>query len=58
MRRDRVQALLAEVASGQRSVDEALAQLDGAPVVELGFATVDTHRALRQGYPEVVFGQG
>jgi len=58
MRRDRVQALLAEVASGQRSVDEALAQLDGAPVEELGFATVDTHRALRQGYPEVVFGQG
>ena len=58
MRRDRVQALLAEVASGRRTVDEALAQLDGAPVEELGFATVDTHRALRQGYPEVVFGQG
>lgn len=58
MRRDRVQALLAEVASGQRSVDEALTQLDGAPVEELGFATVDTHRALRQGFPEVVFGQG
>ncbi|MGA1310062.1 MAG: AIR carboxylase family protein, partial [Gemmatimonadaceae bacterium] len=58
MRRDRVKALLAEVASGQRTVDEALSQLDGAPVEDLGFATVDTHRALRQGYPEVVFGQG
>jgi NCAIR mutase (PurE)-related protein len=58
MRRDRVKALLAEVASGQRTVDEALSQLDSAPVDDLGFATVDTHRALRQGYPEVVFGQG
>ena len=53
-----MQALLAEVASGQRSVEDALTQLDSAPVEELGFATVDTHRALRQGYPEVVFGQG
>ncbi len=39
-------------------IDAALAQLDGAPVDELGFATVDQHRALRQGYPEVVYGEG
>ena len=58
MRRDRVQALLAEVASGTRTVTDALAQLDRAPIEELSYASVDTHRALRQGYPEVVFGQG
>jgi len=29
-----------------------------APVAELGFAQVDTHRALRKGFPEVIFGQG
>ncbi|WKW12340.1 nickel pincer cofactor biosynthesis protein LarB [Pseudogemmatithrix spongiicola] len=58
MRRDRVQALLEDVATGRLPVDAALAQLDDAPVDELGFATVDTHRALRQGFPEVVFGQG
>jgi NCAIR mutase (PurE)-related protein len=58
MRRDRVKSLLQEVASGTRSIDEALAQLDAAPVEDLGFATVDTHRAMRQGYPEVIFGQG
>lgn len=58
MRRDRVRALLDEVATGRLPVEAALAQLDDAPVDELGFATVDTHRALRQGYPEVVFGQG
>lgn len=58
MRRDRVQALLEDVAKGRLPVEAALAQLDDAPVDELGFATVDTHRALRQGFPEVVFGQG
>jgi NCAIR mutase (PurE)-related protein len=58
MRRDRVKALLDEVAEGRLPVAAALARLDDAPVDDLGFATVDTHRALRQGFPEVVFGQG
>lgn len=58
MRRDRVKAMLDEVAAGRLPVEAALAQLDDAPVAELGFAALDTHRALRQGYPEVVFGQG
>lgn len=58
MRRDRVRALLEEVAQGTKDVAAALAQLDDAPVDDVGFATIDHHRALRQGYPEVVFGQG
>jgi NCAIR mutase (PurE)-related protein len=58
VRRDRVRALLDEVATGRLPVEAALAQLDDAPIDDLGFATVDTHRALRQGYPEVVFGEG
>lgn len=58
MRRERVRALLAEVAEGRVAVEDALAQLDDAPVDEIGFATLDRHRALRQGFPEVVFGQG
>ncbi len=58
MRRDRVRDLLAEVAAGRLAIDSALGQLDDAPVDDLGFATVDQHRALRQGYPEVVFGPG
>src|SRR5208337_4604616 len=29
-----------------------------APVADLGFAQVDTHRALRKGFPEVIFGGG
>lgn len=58
MKRDRVRDLLAAVAQGRTTVEAALAALDQAPIEELGFATLDQHRALRQGYPEVVFGEG
>jgi pyridinium-3,5-biscarboxylic acid mononucleotide synthase len=40
------------------SVDEALLQLKDLPFKDLGFAKVDHHRALRKGYPEVIFCQG
>ena len=55
---ERLRALLAEVASGAVAVDEAQRRLAWAPVEDLDFARVDHHRALRQGFPEVVFGQG
>lgn len=58
MRRDRVRELLVEVAGGRLEVEAALRQLDDAPVEELGIATLDHHRALRQGFPEVVYGAG
>lgn len=35
-----------------------LQAFQAAPVEDLGFAHVDTHRALRQGFPEVIFGAG
>ena len=38
--------------------DKVLQAFQAAPVVDLGFAQVDTHRALRKGFPEVVFGAG
>jgi NCAIR mutase (PurE)-related protein len=55
---ERVRALLAEVAAGTVSAEEAEQRLAWGPAEELAFATVDHHRALRQGFPEVVFGQG
>lgn len=58
MRRDRVRALLDAVASGHTPVDDALVQLDQAPLEALPFAQIDHHRALRNGFPEVVFGEG
>ena len=50
--------LLHRFKSGE--VDEAalLNALCAEPIDDLGFAQVDAHRALRQGFPEVVFGAG
>jgi NCAIR mutase (PurE)-related protein len=53
----RIQALLEAVRAGTASPDEALAQLRDLPFRELGFATVDHHRALRTGVPEVILGE-
>ncbi len=58
MIRERVRTLLEDVAAGRASIEQALAHLDSAPAESLGFATIDHHRALRAGYPEVVFGEG
>ena len=40
------------------AADRILAALRAAPFVDLGFARVDTHRHVRQGFPEVVLGLG
>lgn len=58
MDRDRVRKLLLGVRSGRLTVERALERLRGAPLEELGFATLDLHRALRRGFPEVVYGPG
>ncbi|HTT71288.1 MAG TPA: nickel pincer cofactor biosynthesis protein LarB [Anaeromyxobacteraceae bacterium] len=55
----RLRALLARLSAGETGIDEVVARLKGAPFEELGeFATLDTHRTLRVGMPEVVFAQG
>jgi NCAIR mutase (PurE)-related protein len=55
---ERARAILEEVARGTVTAAAALEQFAAEPVESLDFATVDHHRALRQGYPEVVFGAG
>jgi pyridinium-3,5-biscarboxylic acid mononucleotide synthase len=56
--RDRVRDLLTQVADGRISPESALKDLSHEPFESLGFATVDHHRALRQGFPEVIYGAG
>ena len=58
MRRERVRDLLTRVADGSTPVEHALDALATEPEESLGFATLDHHRALRQGFPEVVYGGG
>jgi NCAIR mutase (PurE)-related protein len=49
--------LLEQVRSGKTGVRDAVSRLKDLPFAELGYATVDTHRALRFGMPEVVLGE-
>src|SRR5215510_14199361 len=50
--------LLEKFRAGGVSRDEVLRAFQAAPIADLGFAQVDTHRALRKGFPEVIFGAG
>jgi pyridinium-3,5-biscarboxylic acid mononucleotide synthase len=50
--------LLERFKQGEIDPDQVLQHFQAAPLVDLGFAQVDTHRALRKGFPEVIFGSG
>ena len=52
--RDTLEAL----SRGEITVEEALLALKTKPFEDIGFAKVDTHRAIRQGVAEVIFGSG
>src|SRR5215213_988352 len=62
MNRLQLRALLDGVQSGaltpEAAQDELLQFLRQSPFEDIGFARVDHHRNIRQGFPEVVFGQG
>lgn len=53
-----IRALLERVRRGAVDPDQAMAELRDLPFADLGFATVDHHRALRTGFPEVILGTG
>jgi NCAIR mutase (PurE)-related protein len=50
--------LLDDVRAGTITADDAVTRLRRLPFVDLGFARVDHHRALRQGMPEAVYAPG
>jgi NCAIR mutase (PurE)-related protein len=50
--------LLEKFRAGGVGRDRVLQAFQAAPVADIGFAQVDTHRALRKGFPEVIFGAG
>ncbi len=50
--------LISDIKKGKVETAEALETLKTLPFEEMGFATLDTHRSLRQGFPEVILGQG
>ncbi|HKX33550.1 MAG TPA: nickel pincer cofactor biosynthesis protein LarB [Blastocatellia bacterium] len=58
MDQEKLKDLLSGFKEGGLSLDQVLEALRHLPFESLGYATVDHHRALRQGFPEVIFGQG
>lgn len=53
-----LKALLEDLRDGKADVQECLSRLRSLPFEDLGFAKVDHHRAIRCGFPEVIFCQG
>jgi pyridinium-3,5-biscarboxylic acid mononucleotide synthase len=50
--------LLEQFRAGKISREKVLRAFQAAPVADLSFAQVDTHRALRKNFPEVIYGAG
>lgn len=48
--------LLDQFQSGAITREEVLRAFQRAPILDLGYAQVDMHRALRKGFPEVIYG--
>jgi len=55
---ERWRELLQHVRDGEVTIEDALAELRDLPYENLGFARIDHHRAIRRGFPEVIFCQG
>lgn len=53
-----VRKLLDQLTAGEIDADEVVSRLRALPYTEMGYATVDSHRELRQGLPEAVYAPG
>ena len=58
MDKDEIRSLLERVKKGDTDVESALAKLEDLPFKDLGFAMIDNHREIRNGYPEVIYCEG
>lgn len=57
MYEQKIKKLMLDVANKKIKIDDAIKKLKFLPFEDLGFAKLDHHRALRKGFPEVVFCQ-
>ncbi|MDX9871961.1 MAG: nickel pincer cofactor biosynthesis protein LarB [Clostridia bacterium] len=55
---DELKKMLQQVKEGSVTIEQAYETLQALPYKDLGFARVDTHRALRQRFPEVIYAPG
>ena len=53
-----IKRLLENVKDGRLSIEDAMGELKELPYKDIGIATIDHHRELRNGYPEVIYCEG
>ena len=58
MTEEEITKMLEQVRSKKLSVEDAVDRLRNLPYENIGYARVDHHRSLRQGFPEVIFARG
>ncbi len=58
MKKEQIEAILKSFADGNITTEKATEQIKNLSYEDIGFARVDHARAERQGFPEVIFGQG
>lgn len=58
MNQQKLRDLLKQVSDNKITVEEALHEIKTEPYKELNFAKIDTMRGIRQGIPEVIYGEG
>lgn len=58
METDNIRKLLEEIKGGAMTVEDGMKVLSNLPFEDIGYAKIDHHRAIRTGYPEVIFCQG
>lgn len=58
MNEQRLRQLLNDIKNGRLAIDDAMTELKKLPFEDMGFAHLDTHRELRNGYPEVIYCAG
>ncbi len=58
MEQSYLRKILALVQNGELSLDDAVLKIREEPYTDLGYAMIDNHRQLRQGFAEVIYGEG
>ena len=58
MNEKQIKQILEDVQHGDRTIDDAMLTLRDLPYEDLGHTKIDHHRALRNGFPEVIYGAG
>ena len=58
MNQEEIRELLEKIRTNEIGIDDAVRQISELPFKDLGYATVDNHREIRSGCPEVIYCEG